>query len=164
MCCSVLQQCVAVYRSVSSMFHSHRWRDVFICVTCHGCVLRTWLVADVWHDTRHDSFIYVTWFSHVRDMTLRRLAVTWRIDMSIMTHWYVWDDSLICVRWLIHHTGIVMWYVYHDSLICVPWLVDMCEMTHASHRYSHVICVPWLIDMCTMTRWYVWDDSCITQV
>jgi len=75
------------------------------------------------------------------------------IHECVMTHWYVWHASLICLTWrsfisvsqFTDPCDVTHWYVWHDSLICVPWLIDMCAMTH------------WYVDHTwEMTYWYVW--------
>ena len=55
-----------------------------------------------------DSFICVTWFIHMCDMT----------------HSYVWHDSFISVTWLIHMCDMIHSYVWQVSWPCWKWNSD----------------------------------------
>jgi len=67
-----------------------------------------------WLNVSSDSFICVTWFIHICDMT----------------HSYVWHDSFICVIWLIRMRVMTQPYVWHGSFVCVSWLIHICDMSH----------------------------------
>ena len=120
--------------------------------------LLTWL-TDVWHnsliDMWHDS---LTWLFNV----------TWLIGMCVVTHWYVWHDSLMCVTWLI-----AMCYVWHDSthwhdsMFYMTWLIDMCDMTHGYVWHGWSMYMTWLIDtwLDSVTRLIdMWHDSLICDM
>jgi len=98
----------------------------------------------------HDSFVRVTWFIHMYDMTLfnlrhfvflcvqgysdNRFIHILVCDMTylglqwhkIHSHSHVWHDVFLCVIW---------------RITCVTWLFPMCDMTHS-------MSIQWLIDMC----------------
>jgi len=65
--------------------------------------------------------MYVTWVTHVFDMTYP----------------CVWLDVFMCVTWLVHlcHITPLCSRVWHDSLVCVAWLAHTCDMTHLSLYY-----------------------------
>jgi len=150
----------------------------------HTFVYLTWLIdtylpqAKPWCRTQadypymcHDSFIYVTWLTHIRDMT----------------HPYMWHNSFIyiykeprlCVElWLIIHTCVMTHsYMSRDSFIYVTWLIRICDITlsymcDVAHSYvrdmagSYVwrgsfTCVAWLVHMCDVAHPYVWRGSFI---
>jgi len=80
------------------------WNNAFtsISVTCMYDTNRSY----VWHGylhVWHDSFIFVTWFFHTRDMT----------DS------YTWHDSVYMER---HTSRVKFMCVTCDILICVTWL------------------------------------------
>jgi len=92
------------------MTHSYLWYDEFIRVTwlIHTCDLTlsyVWHVPFLWvtcHDkaTSPSCSIFIRMHSCMRhDLFLR---VKWPIPMCAMTHSYVWNASIICVRLPIH--------------------------------------------------------------
>jgi len=103
-----------------------------LCLSVH----RIWLSTYVWYD----SFICMTWFIHVCNMT--RL--------------YVWHASFICVTWLVHMCNMTHSYVRHDSFTCVTWLLHVRDMTPQYERPVSLICVTWLM--------HVWCDTFICVV
>jgi len=133
------------------------------------CVQRTHVkdmtLSYVWHD----SFICVTWLTHMCD-SASHICVTWLTHMCNMTHSYVWlwltqmwddarggsiavwHDSFTCV-W--HDSCTCVWHdsficVWHDSLICVTWLTHMWHAHVTGLTRSCCCCVTWLIHMCVI--------------
>ena len=196
---------------VCAMTHSHVCHDSFICVPwliymcamTRSCVFSAWLTGeialasglpqltslhtcDMTHTcVCHDSFICVTWLTH---MCATTHSQEWQ------THWQEWKPRS-CVPWLVHtvtrvytvclgsYIQYVPWlihkwdnrwiyssrvhipsYVWHDSFICVTWIIHACDMTHSYVWHDSFICVPWLIRMCDMTHSYVCRDTCIRGV
>ena len=116
----------------------------------------------------------------IRDVTRSWRDSFWTCRDSfrcVVTHAYVWRDSLNCARWLIcdvtylwcdsFATGIILdvtWLIQMrcDSFICVTWLAQMCDVTHpwrdlfVTWRDVTHSNVTWLIQM--------WRDSfiCVT--
>ena len=92
------------------------------------------------------------------------ICVTWFIDVCDMSHSYLWHGSFMCVTWLIHMCDKTHSYVWHDSLMCVTCLIHICDMAHSCVWHDWFICVTWLIHVCDMINSYVWRDSfiCVT--
>jgi len=113
----------------------------------------------------HDSFICVTWLTHMCDMPHSYachdslICVAWLFHLCAMTHSYEWHNPCIYVTWLIHTCAMILShtcdmthsYVCHDSLICVAWLFHVCAMTHLyewithSYIYANEHCDTWVI-------------------
>jgi len=138
------------------------------------CDVTRWYVS-------HGTFICVTWLADMWDMIysmcdVKRwyvrhdsfICVTWLVDMWVITHSYVWRDSLICGTWFICICYVKRWYVRHDSFICVTWLVYLYAAS--AHRGQRIespnwafICVTWLVDMWDRTHSYLWRGSLICE-
>jgi len=118
--------CVCVY------LLTHAWPRL-IYVTCSMTHSYTW----------HDSLIYATWFTRVRDMT----------------HFYVWRDSLLCVTWLTHICDMTHSYIWHnhDSFLYAAWLIRICNITHFCVWYDW--CQLESMVACAMTDYCVTHDT-----
>jgi len=111
----------------------------------------------------HDSFIRVTWITHMCDMTHKcDMTHLWCRLRRIRPPSYVWHDSLIRVTWLTHKCDMThLWcrlrgirrcafkclvlHMWHDSFIRVTWLIHTCGMTHSYVWHDSFIRVTWLI-------------------
>jgi len=142
--------CVIWLIQMCDMAHSYVRHDTFICVTWlrHDtfiCV--TWLIH-VCNITRHHhlrewhySLIWVTWLIHMCYMTY----VTCHTYERAMLHtcWYVWHESFTWVTLLIDLSDVTHSYVWHDSFICVrhesfirvPWLIYRSDITPAFRNW-----------------------------
>ena len=98
-------------------------------ITPRDRIYHAYLNSVVSYFRRVDSFMCVTWLSHVCDMTHSCvwqdsfMCVTWLIHVWDMTHAYVSLDLVICVTRHIH-------FMSRQSFICVTWLIHMWDMTH----------------------------------
>jgi len=112
----------------------------------------------MWHDS---SFIYVTWRSHVCDMTHSCMwhdsfiYITWLMDVHDMVHSYIWYDALIYVTWRIH--------IY--DMTHLRRLIYICDVTHLHVRTFYfcewrlTIYMTWQINVCEMTDSYSWRNA-----
>jgi len=126
-------------------------------------------VTDYMCDTTH-SYLCRDLFTDTHMQT--RYDVAKRVHMCVMTHAYVWHDSVSCVLGFIHRFArdqVTLWqnsftrathsYASWGSFIYVTWPIHTCDMTHAyltslmhicaeTHSYvcrDSFICVPWII-------------------
>ena len=92
-----------------------------MCVTYHIQSTNAALdmsVSDLY--VHYDSFMCVTWLSHMCDMT----------------HLYVSHDSFLRVIYHIQSTNAALdmsvseLYVIHNSFMCATWLIHTCDMTN----------------------------------
>ena len=133
------------------------WKCVAVCchvrrtvICCATEFLKTWAHCYIYythpaHDpVGHDSFICVTWFIHVCDMTHNSyLCVTWLIHVCDMTHTCVWHELTVT---FITHTHCIadIWEISQMSAI-----VSSVYVSHIADIYSwHYRCVS-----------YVWEIS-----
>jgi len=144
------------------MTHSHMWHDWFIYVTWLICVAwllssATWLIhlcvawgvlcgvlSAIWiiHILCYDSYICVTWLSHLCDMT----------DLYVS---HLWQNWYVCVAWLIFVVWLLPW---------ATWLIRLCVACGVfcgalGAIWIIHICVLWLIHTCDMTCSYMCHDS-----
>ena len=135
------------------------WRDSFICVT--------WLthLRDMTHPyVCHDTLIRVTWHAHnMYDMTqssqgrARSQPVSWPMRCDIHS---MWQLSFTCLTRPIHMRAVTYSYVWRDSWVHVTWLMHVCDMTDITQSYVwHFSFVSWLVHECDMTHPYLWYDS-----
>jgi len=120
-----------------------------------------WLTATSNHSNTFSSRSHPSCVPHNSSM-----CAAWIIHICLMTHSYVWQDSLIFAIWCIRTCDMTDSYVRdmtdslrssvrHDSFMCATWLTHMCEMTPPYVRHD------WLIHVCNMTNSYVRQDSTI---
>jgi len=103
--------------------------DSFNCVVCHIRIfIRVrWLnhighLSDMSHPYLwHDSFICVTWLSHIRDETPA----------------YVWYDLRDMIRSFLWH---ISFYAWHESSIHVTRLIQMHDMTRSYMLHDSFMC------------------------
>jgi len=172
--------------------------DSFICVTWllpfkkaeepvwgrswFSCVRETWLIymRDTTHlYVWHDSFIRVTWLTHMWDMSYS--CVTWLLPFASLcekgrgahneaTHGClecVRHDSFIFVTRLIYMCDMTSLYICHNSFICGTWLLTfagLCAKGREAHNeatHGGLASVTWLIHICDTTHSYLWHDSFI---
>jgi len=121
-----------------------------------------------------DSFICVTWLSHMRDALIRTnadkflifccnrcvplvLTNVFLICKHDVTHPHVWHNSSKCVA---------QSYMRCHRFIWATWLIGarVIWVTHSYVKRDSSICVTWLIYLFDMTRLFVWHDSfiCVT--
>ena len=162
-----------INESCTTNDHFLRWRVVmsqYVGVSCEGKKMEereksVWGWVVTWHHQ-------ITHHPHISTLQGRQLSyvwhdsfmcVTWFIHMCDITHSYMWyDSSKVPNRLEVPDLGPIV--VIIVSLICVTWLIFMCDMTHSYVWHNSFICVTWLILMCDMTHSYVWHDSflCVT--
>ena len=121
--------------SMCEKTHSHVWH--------YALTRATWCT----HIAQLDSFMFVTWLIHMRDMTQNVCPWVARlIRTSDLTHLYVRHDSF--------------WHVLHvrqDSFTCVTLRVQMHDVTHSYVQQDSFICVTWPI--------HVWDSFiCVISI
>jgi len=82
-------------------------------------------------NTRHDSFMCVTWHIPVCDMT-----------HSCVTHSCVRHDSCVWHRDVKQYecnSAFISKNTRHDSFMCETWLIPVCDMTHLCVRHDSYV-------------------------
>ena len=122
---------------------------------------------------RHDSFICVTWLTHVwHTLHTRCNKLQLTLHYRRMRH----DAFTYAAVWLTHMCDMTHLHVRHDSFTCETWLIHMCDTTNLfdvkhdsvmwnmAHlwwymSYDSFTRETWLIHMWDMTHSHWWHDS-----
>jgi len=125
---------------------------------------------DVWHD----SLVYVTWLSHMCDMThshvwheyFIRVHDTFEIHLTCLIHWcdmtysFIWHDSFIQVTWLLQRNKFLfLFFIFESSSLLSRFSV----MSHVIHMDVSCHTYEWVMSHIWMSHVIHMDVSCHTS-